>query len=252
MKKVFISIDVEPDLHTDNYTSVEALSKLLPLFQKYGVKATFFVTCDCLEKNPGIFLELKKQGHEIALHGLQHKRFDILSLQEKQTNISKSLSCFKKHLKIRPVGFRGPQHAIDSQTIHILKKNKFKYDSSLTPWNFYHIIFFWKMRMKFLHNLAPLKVHKRNGLLEVPIISLVFPFSSVTLRILPKPLLKLHFHLISLFKNPIFLMHSWDLIEVSGSKLYKVCPLPSFIERLEYMLNFFHKKRNFSTIKNLN
>jgi len=87
--------------------------------------------------------------------------------------------------------------------------------------------------------------------LEVPMSSFILPFSSVTLRILPLSLLTIYLHLISFFKNPVFLMHSWDLIEIPGSKLYKLCPLPLFLKKLEYLLKFFSQKRKFSTIEEL-
>jgi peptidoglycan/xylan/chitin deacetylase (PgdA/CDA1 family) len=252
MKKcIAISIDIEPDIHTDKYSSLKALPEFLKILHKYNIKATFFTTCDCLEKKPQIFKKIKKEGHEISLHGYEHKRFDVLSTRNKEIQIKKSIECFKKHLSISPKGFRAPQHSIDDKTIKILRKNNFKYDSSLIPWNLYHIIFFWKIYVKFIHNFAPMKIHKRKGLLEVPMSSFILPFSSITLRILPKSLLMIYLHLISFFKNPVFLMHSWDLIEVPNSKLYKLCPLPQFLEKLEYMLNFFSKKRKFLTIDEL-
>ena len=96
-----------------------------------------------------------------------------------------------------------------------------------------------------------MKPHFRKSLLEIPISSFVLPFSSVTLRFLPKSLLKVYFSLISSYKAPVFLMHSWDLIEISGSKLYKKCPKHKFLEKFEYMLNYFSKQRKFVTLTEL-
>ena len=138
-KQISISIDIEPDIHTDKYSSLKALPEFLKILNKYNVKATFFTTCDCLEKEPLIFKKIKKHGHEISLHGYEHKRFDVLSVKNKEIQIKKSIACFKKHLSISPKGFRAPQHSIDDETLDILKKYKFKYDSSLIPWNLYHI-----------------------------------------------------------------------------------------------------------------
>lgn len=251
MRPVYISIDVEPDLHAGSYNSLEALPKLIPLFKKYKVKATFFVTCDCLKKNLRLFNKLKNIGHEIALHGYDHRRVDNLSFVEKEMNISKSLECFKKYLKIKPKGFRGPEHSIDTETIEILKKNNFKYDSSLTPWNFYHFLVFWKIYIPFSHNFAHLKIHKRKGLWEIALTSFILPFSSVTIRVLPKFLLNLYFSFILLFKHPVFLMHSWDLIEMPKSKIYRFCPLNKFLKKFEYMLDFFSNRREFKKIKDI-
>ena len=62
MKKVVITFDVEPDLHTNRYDSVLELPNLSKLLAKYNCKGVFFVTCDCIEKYPQIFKNLKEQG----------------------------------------------------------------------------------------------------------------------------------------------------------------------------------------------
>ncbi|MDO8623478.1 MAG: polysaccharide deacetylase family protein [archaeon] len=251
MRPLSISIDVEPDLHTNAYNSVKAIPNLLRLFKKYNVKATFFTTCDCIEKYPSVFKSIKKEGHEISLHGYKHHRFDNLSLDEKENDIKKSIACFKKYLKTKPAGFRAPQHSIDRETMNLLEKYYFKYDSSLIPWNFYHLIFFWKIKVKFMNNFSPMKIHKINNLYEIPISSFIMPFSSITLRILPLPLLKMYFHLIDSYKEPVFLMHSWDLIEIPDSKIYNLCPIDEFMKRFEFMLEFFSHRRKYAKIDEL-
>lgn len=247
MKEIFISIDVEKDLHTGKYNSLKALPDFMKLLKKYNAKATLFITCDCLKKNPSIFRKIKAEGHELSLHGYKHERVDTLTIKEKHENIEKSLKCFKKYLNLEPSGFRAPQHSIDNETMLILKKSNIKYDSSISPWNFYHLIFFWKIHIKFSHNLTSMKVHKRKGILEIPISSFILPFSSFTLRILPPSLLKAFFSFISSYKYPVFLMHSWDLIEIPNSKLYNLCPKDKFMRKFELMLSFFSKRR-FSTL----
>jgi hypothetical protein len=161
------------------------------------------------------------------------------------------MACFNKNLKLKPVGFRAPQHSIDNEMLGVLEKNEFEYDSSIIPWNFYHLLFFWKIKIKFSHNFSRMSTHKINNLFEIPISSFILPFSSVTLRILPKFLLKPYFYLILLYKKPVFLMHSWDLIEIPESKLYNLCPKNKFLDKLEFMLNFFSKKRKFIAIKEI-
>jgi len=252
MKNLFISIDVEPDIHRGSYDSLRAIWKIRKLLKKYKVKATLFTTCDCIKKDPKLFQQFKKDGHEISLHGYEHKRFDVMSRTEKEENLDKSIKCFKKYLKIKPLGFRGPQHSADKETIRLLIKKGFLYDSSLAPWNFYHLLFFWKIKIDFKDNFMPLRTHVRHGLLEIPITSFILPFSSLTFRILPKPLLNLYFRFISVFENPVFLMHSWDLIEMPYSKIYRLGPLDKFLDKFEYMLNYyFSKKKYFANIEEI-
>ncbi|MEM3405617.1 MAG: polysaccharide deacetylase family protein [Candidatus Pacearchaeota archaeon] len=252
MKIISFTIDVEPDLHSNTYKGItEGIPKILSLLNKYKIKATFFVTCDCIEKYPEVFKKLIKEGHEIALHGYRHVRFDELTYKEKEENIKKSIECFKKYLKIKPKGFRAPQHSIDKETLFLLKKYKFEYDSSITPWNFYHLLFFWKIKLKLVHNFRKMKPHFWGGLKEIPISSFIMPFSSVTLRILPKYLLMIYLFFISIYKKPIFMIHSWDLINIPNSKIYKLSKKEKFISQLEILLLFFSKKRKFVTLNNL-
>src|SRR3989344_3768206 len=138
-----ISFDIEPDLHTSKYKGItDGLKTIIKILDKHRIKATFFITCDVIEKYPKLLLTIKKEGHELALHGYIHKRFDSITLREKETQIQKSILCFQKHLQDIPKGFRAPQHSINKETLNLLEKYQFKYDSSCTPLNLLQFIFF--------------------------------------------------------------------------------------------------------------
>jgi peptidoglycan-N-acetylglucosamine deacetylase len=251
MKNFYISMDVEPDLHSEKYEFLKVLPKFLRLLKKYNIKATFFVTCDCIKKNPKLFIEIKKQGHELALHSYNHKRFDNRSFKEKEEDIKKSIVCFKKYLNITPLGFRAPQHSIDAETLDILRDHNFKYDSSIIPWNLYHMIVFWKIKLNYSHNFTHMRPYVKRGIFEIPISSFLLPFPALTLRLLPKKFLKIYLYLISLYKQPVFFMHSWDIIKISDSRLYNLCPLEQFLERLEFSFSYLSKKSKSDLIENL-
>jgi len=96
-------------LHTGKYNGIiNGLKKLEEILNRKKIRATFFVTCDCIQKYP----------------------------------------------KISPKGFRAPQHSIDDETLNLLEKYNFKYDSSYSPWNFFHMILSRK-KVKFSHNFTP-------------------------------------------------------------------------------------------------
>jgi len=246
MKTLSISIDVEPDLHTKKYKGItNGLTTLKKLLDKRKIKATFFITCDCLQKHPKIFQQLKKQGHEIALHGFSHVNFRNLNKKQKQDQIKNSISCFQKHLKQKPFGFRAPQHSIDNQTLEILEQNNFKYDSSKSPWNFYHILFPKKINIPFKDNFTKTSIYKiKNNFYEIPISTCIFPVSALTIRAFSKPLLEIFTNILKIKNNIIFMMHSWDLIEIPKSKLYKKCPKDCFLKKFEIFLDSF-KRREF-------
>ena len=82
MKDLLFTVDVEPDLRTGEYTGVFwGLLELEKLLDKYNIKPTLFVTCDCIEKYPTLFQNLNNKGWVIGLHGYRHIRFDIIFIQ---------------------------------------------------------------------------------------------------------------------------------------------------------------------------
>ena len=240
MKNFVFSIDVESDLHTGNYESVTHGIKIIEnLLNKYEIKGIFFTTCDCIEKYPEIFRRLAKQGHEIALHGYRHVRFDELSREEKTEQIKKAKTCFKKYLGFEPKSFRAPQHSIDKETLDILEKEGFEYDSSYTPLNLLQLIFFpEKPRLWFEHFFSPRNPYKiKKNLVELPPTSLLLPFVSLPIRVLPLLFLKFFVKILGFtHKNVIFYCHSWDFIEVKGSKIEKLFSHEIFAKKLDSLL----------------
>ena len=149
---IYLTFDVEQDLHSEKYVSLQrGIPLLLGLLNKYNILATFFVPAKLLNKFPNYFLNLEKQGHEIALHGLEHERFDNLPLIEKEKRIKESVKIYKTIFNKNPAGFRAPQHSIDEETLKILEKNNFLYDASYTPFNILQFLFFPRRFLLFIH-----------------------------------------------------------------------------------------------------
>ena len=241
--KISLSFDVEPDIHTGKYLGItRGLTVISSILDKHNIKATFFVTCDCLEKYPEIFQHLRKQGHEIALHGYKHERFDNLSIKDKEIHIQKAILCFQKHLNYTPEGFRAPQHSIDSETLDLLEKYDFKYDSSFTPLNILQIIFFpekIKHYKYFFHSLKKQKIRKK--LYELPISSFFIPAVSLVFRVFPFFLINNYFNILKIFnKNIIIYMHSWDFVDVEG----RISSLFSKERLINSLNNFLSVKGN--------
>jgi len=241
---ISITFDVEPDIHTKEYKGItQGLETILKSLDNYQIKATFFTTCDCIEKYPSIFKKLKSQGHEISLHAYRHERFDDLTQKEKENQIKKSIACFKKHLNQKPLGFRAPQHSIDDKTLDLLEKNNFEYDSSFTPLNLLQLLFFPKrFSLWFTGFFSPSHVYKiRKDLYEIPTTSFFIPFVSLVFRAFPKFLLKLYFNFLNSYNRRIVIyFHSWDFIDVQG-RIAKKWPKERMIENLDQLLKYIRK-----------
>jgi hypothetical protein len=54
------------------------------------------------------------------------------------------------------------------------------------------------------------------------------------------------------FKIPIiFVMHSWDMINISGSRTTKICSAEKFIKRLDSFLKYSNSKLNYITMEKI-
>jgi hypothetical protein len=242
MSKFTFTIDVEPDLDTNKYLSIEkGLKKAEALFDKHKIKPILFVTCDCIEKYPSIFKKLHEKGWEISLHGYKHQRFDDLSQKEAENAIKKSIQCFKKNLGIKPKGFRAPQHSIDNKTLDLLEKYGFEYDSSYYPLNLIQLFFFPKRFKSWIkHFFSKTRTYNiRKNLKERPTTSFIIPFTSLIIRILPIICLKLRIKLFSaMYSEVIFYCHSWDFIKLPKSKIDQKISHEKFIKKLDIILSY--------------
>jgi hypothetical protein len=239
--EIIFSVDVEPDLHTGGNLGIsKGLHSFEKICDKNNVRPVLFVTGNCVKENKELFKRLHKKGWEISLHGFSHKRFDEMQHDEKEKEIKKSLEHFKKYLGFKPQGFRAPQHSIDDETLNLLEKYDFKYDSSFTPLNFLQFIFFpKKLSLGLKSFFSPLNPYKiRKNLSEVPTSSLLIPFVSLLVRVSPKFLLRLYIGFLRLlYKNPVFYAHSWDFIELKQSKIDRNYSHKKFIRSLDYVMS---------------
>jgi len=245
MKKASFSVDTEKDLHSDSYLGISSgIKKLVKILDKNQIKATFFVTGEVLKKYPAIFKKLNDEGHEIGIHGYSHRRFDSLDLREKEEEIENCISVYKKMFKTNPKAFRAPQHSIDNETISLLKKRGFVYDSSICSRNVMLLRHLFKsgsnkaqIVRSFFGKSKPYKFS--NGLTEIPRSSPLLALGGFELKVYPIWLIGLILFMHRTFGIPLnFVMHSWDLVDTPGSLTSKIMKADKF----EVILDNFIKK----------
>ena len=98
-KVIYLTFDDGPDCR---YTE-----RLLELLKKYGVRASFFVVASYARKNPEIMERMKKDGHLIGLHSLEHKDAYFQTPGYIKKDFAASI-CLLGRLGIRPVYYRPP------------------------------------------------------------------------------------------------------------------------------------------------
>lgn len=115
----------------------EPTKRLLNVFAKYNIKATFFMIADMVERYPELVKLLKNSQHEIAHHSYDHSV--PFNTETKDLNVSKDLweselikgkEILERTFLKEIIGYRAPNAYFADWMIPILLRNKFKYDSS--------------------------------------------------------------------------------------------------------------------------
>jgi len=201
------------DLSNGNtFYSFEGNKKLLEIFDKNKVKATFFVTGFFAEKHKEQVKEISKR-HEIASHGYNHfyrgnNNFNLFE------DVSKSKKILESVIGRKIIGFRAPQMQFSKDLIKTLERLNFEYDSSIhSAWlpGFYN------------NKDKPLTPFKIGNVLEIPAsasLKLRIPFNWIFMRNFPlwysvgivKKLLKLGI-------IPVIYVHSWEFYKVKNKNV---------------------------------
>ncbi len=95
--------------------------RLLELFARHNVRATFFVLGYVAKKHPGLVRKIASEGHEIGCHGSLHRKVSELS----RGSFRKDLEYSKKTLEgvagRKVVMYRAPSWSIDNGSLWALE-----------------------------------------------------------------------------------------------------------------------------------
>ena len=199
MKNITITIDVEedcPPMLTSTRGMEEGLPKLLDLFKKEGVKATFFVTGMMAEQYPDLIHRIPKDGHELGCHGYTHARFDRMETEEARIAIKQAGKVLRRFSK-KLVSFRAPNLQFPAKYLKILEEEGFLYDSSL----------------------AAYKPPFSQSIVEGKIVRIPATITSSFLRLPPY----LFFPLLRHVKAPVIFVHPWEFVDMSSLPIRLDC-----------------------------
>lgn len=172
-----LSVDVEDWFQVESYAQViprerwpecevrvgDNVSRLLDIFAKSSVRATFFVLGWIAERFPDLVRMIADAGHEIGSHGWSHSPLWNLTPEEFADEVARSRALLGD-LSAQPVaGYRAPTFSMTSTTLwglEILAKTGYEYDSSIFP----------VRHDRYGIPNAPLAIHWREeGIWEVPL-----------------------------------------------------------------------------------
>lgn len=135
----FFWLSLSPDcinrpktLSMGQYGMLRGLPRLLEVFDRYNIKATFFVPGKTAETYPDDMKTIVSKGHEIAVHGYKHENFALLTYDEQKEAMKKSIEIVKNVCGIVPKGFRAPEGELTMETLQLAKEFGIEYSSNLS------------------------------------------------------------------------------------------------------------------------
>lgn len=127
----------ETNISRGVFGATTGLSRLLALFKKHSITATFFVPGHTLESFPSQLAAVRDAGHELALHGYTHEFPAQLSEAQEREVLEKSVEVLTAFTGgVAPKGYTAPAWATSKSTISLLEQAGIIYDHSLMHHDF--------------------------------------------------------------------------------------------------------------------
>lgn len=203
--RVFLTNDIETTsiinggLRDDTGIKVwkEGIPRLLGLYDKYDVKATFFYIANFAKKCPDIVKMVQEKGHEVALHGLTHDyrfAFDTMPYEEQLSHLTEGKKILEDIAGEEVVSFRAPALRVNRDTPVALAEAGFKFDSSIAPQRVDMFMtlgsknkmqWFGAPRAPYETAVDNLARRGKSGIVEVPVSSALVPYIGTVMRISP-------------------------------------------------------------------
>lgn len=148
----------------------ENMSVVLDLLARTGTRATFFFLGRIAVDDPATVRAAADAGHEIACHGLEHRRIFNLRPAEFASQVAEARRRLEDVSGTPVLGFRAPDFSITAASLwalDVLKEAGFHYDSSIYPIGV-HDVYGMRDASPDIHRL-------RNGLVEFPLATFQVP-----------------------------------------------------------------------------
>jgi peptidoglycan-N-acetylglucosamine deacetylase len=105
--------------------------RLLKLFDKYGLKTTWFIPGHSIETFPDQMKMVVEAGHEVGIHGYTHENPIEMSRDQEEAVLVRSIELVEKLSGQRPRGYVAPWWEISATSASLLEKHGIQYDHSM-------------------------------------------------------------------------------------------------------------------------
>ena len=105
--------------------------RLLRLFERFGIKTTWFIPGHSIETFPEQMQAVAEAGHEIGIHGYSHENPIEMTPEQEEAVLDKCIELVTRLSGKRPTGYVAPWWEFSPVTNELLLKKGIKYDHSL-------------------------------------------------------------------------------------------------------------------------
>jgi len=105
------------------------IKSILELLDKYQIRATFFACANYFLVNKEIIATIIDKGHEIGLHGIDHKN-ETIDPESFKKSIREAKKTIEKEFEITLTSYRAPSFNLTQEIYDTLSENGFTSDSS--------------------------------------------------------------------------------------------------------------------------
>ena len=149
--------------------------RLVRLFDKFGIKTTWFIPGHSIETFPEQTKLVVDAGHEIGMHGYSHENPIAMTPEQEEAVLDKCIDLIDRVAGRRPSGYVAPWWEFSPVTNELLLKKGIKYDHSLMN-NDFHPFYVrvgdsWKPIDYSRHPstwMEPLKRGRETDLIDIP------------------------------------------------------------------------------------
>jgi peptidoglycan/xylan/chitin deacetylase (PgdA/CDA1 family) len=117
-------------LHRGEFGAEVGTPRLLKLLDKYNIKGNWCIPGHTIDTFFDICKEVVAHGHEITHHGYAHENPTEMTYEEEETIMIRGFEALSR-IGVKPRGYRSPAWDYSPNTLSILEKFGFEYDSSL-------------------------------------------------------------------------------------------------------------------------
>ncbi|MEI2416032.1 polysaccharide deacetylase [Orrella sp. JC864] len=108
-----------------------AVPRILSLLARYDAKASFFIPGVVIGTYPQVCEQIVRAGHEIGHHGWTHVPPSSLTLEQEEEGLARGTESIVRLTGKPPVGYRSPSWDLGPNTLALLLKHGFLYESSM-------------------------------------------------------------------------------------------------------------------------